>query len=944
MECSHATIADPVDADMLSVTSDAETLVSRPPGKTARDVARDQIRQARQYQQQIEHTTTSVVRKPIVAGTSKFYDTILREWDLFAADYRGSKDPRNLKTAKNFVLYFTQGRQGRNEPGGRLTVAYTYTAWKSFMAAWSRQHHTSFTKSHQDTILNFIKGGEAGSPSLSRKMRPKRNFTRDDFLACIMQLWQNDWYDFDHERYRVGLHLLLLLHCNTSARRAEYEREWTYADINVSVVWLDQAKQPQLVIDFQRTKAKGLQDWESEQPQHMLYELVDLPFYCNSVLFFMAAALADDALRDYHTWDSICDISKPDKKKHITLHWHPDKADWPIFPRSLRQGQLDHTRTSSSLTSKALVDLGYRAGFQDNVVLHAARREVLLQVDNYGYSCNERMRFAAHVNSDTYRRSYQTAMPMVDGQASYFHFQATSTELHDLRRSYGWSQNPYHQPMLKEALRQAARENVKDSKDSEDQDREASPVDAKERQKDYDLWRQQRDRLIREQNKQVESSEPHAQVYESNFSQARKLMPERDRLATSLFCEGSLRDVVGRKVMHDLIALCGTQTRKAHCATLNKSGLTCDICRIKCMPHEEHKWWSHVYHCRKRSEKNTGSFAEFCFLCFQWYDNHDDWAAHAQTHIDQPPLHCSMATFRQNVIRPGLCPACLGHGEYHQHLNLTNWKRHIQDHVLRGKSTACPHPGCRQLSAMNSRVTFLEHLADAHDIRLDKGKRPKALNASTMCDTAHQPTAVSFVHTDAAHFAKLGLHDRNVELGSQQPQQQRADEVDLVDCDVVDRLDETDEEILVSEQGDGPTRPGSPAARDDKDHHTSDGIKCTGAKIPQNRPTDSAREETCGIAEPISAVEHRFCSGGAQQERSRKKTNVMVIVPPVPDSWRNVPLMDDDGESIALSAGKAMSPRNIRTQSRRGRPRGSRNRATLRRERRLATLTKTTNP
>ena len=72
-------VIDAVDTDKSSVTSYTETLADRPPDKTAQDVARDQIRQARRYHQQIERTTTSIVRKPIVVGTSKFYTTILHE-------------------------------------------------------------------------------------------------------------------------------------------------------------------------------------------------------------------------------------------------------------------------------------------------------------------------------------------------------------------------------------------------------------------------------------------------------------------------------------------------------------------------------------------------------------------------------------------------------------------------------------------------------------------------------------------------------------------------------------------------------------------------------------------------------------------------------------------------------------------------------------------------
>jgi len=157
--------------------------------KTTRDLERDVVRQSRGYEKKIEATTTSVVRKPIAPGTRCFYQVMLREWDIFTGKYDGSPDPTNVKTAKDFIHYFSSGRRGRNEPGGRLTVAYTHTAWKSFMAAWGREHHVSFSKSHQDTILNFINGGEESSaPDLSRKTRPTRNFTRDDFLICVQQL------------------------------------------------------------------------------------------------------------------------------------------------------------------------------------------------------------------------------------------------------------------------------------------------------------------------------------------------------------------------------------------------------------------------------------------------------------------------------------------------------------------------------------------------------------------------------------------------------------------------------------------------------------------------------------------------------------------------------------------------------------------------------------
>lgn len=61
---------------------------------------------------------------------------MLREWELFTAEYEGSKDPTDVKAAKDFILFFSSGRVGRNEPGGRLTASYTYVARRRFMAAW----------------------------------------------------------------------------------------------------------------------------------------------------------------------------------------------------------------------------------------------------------------------------------------------------------------------------------------------------------------------------------------------------------------------------------------------------------------------------------------------------------------------------------------------------------------------------------------------------------------------------------------------------------------------------------------------------------------------------------------------------------------------------------------------------------------------------------------
>ena len=104
------------------------------------------------------------------------------------------------------------------------------------------------------------------------------------------QLWQNDWHDFLHERYRVQLHFAILLHCFTSARVGEYYestakrgsgRGLTYRvsstidqqglmlrevqDTEVWMMWRGSGRDPQLVINVDRNNVKGYEDLPREQ-------------------------------------------------------------------------------------------------------------------------------------------------------------------------------------------------------------------------------------------------------------------------------------------------------------------------------------------------------------------------------------------------------------------------------------------------------------------------------------------------------------------------------------------------------------------------------------------------------------------------------------------------------------------------------------------------------
>jgi hypothetical protein len=121
---------------------------------------------------------------------------------------------------------------------------------------------------------------------------------------------------------------------------------------------------------------------DTPRPEHLLYELVGQPFYYNAVLFFMARVLAVGALRGFKTWAQICSMNRPPGRSHRLLKYEDGCLDMLIFPRCLPDGSVDNTRTSSSLASHALPELGRRTGFCENLTFHASRREALLKVDS----------------------------------------------------------------------------------------------------------------------------------------------------------------------------------------------------------------------------------------------------------------------------------------------------------------------------------------------------------------------------------------------------------------------------------------------------------------------------------------------------------------------------------------------------------------------------------
>lgn len=120
---------------------------------------------------------------------------------------------------------------------------------------------------------------------------------------------------------------------------------------------------------------------DDHRPEHLLYELVDLPFYYNTVAFFVAGLLSIQGLRNFDTWSDLCAATKPPDRNFLCVDYIEGVLDRHVYARYSAASDGE-TKAATSLIG-ALALLGQRTGFRDRPTPGAIRREALLQVDRW---------------------------------------------------------------------------------------------------------------------------------------------------------------------------------------------------------------------------------------------------------------------------------------------------------------------------------------------------------------------------------------------------------------------------------------------------------------------------------------------------------------------------------------------------------------------------------
>jgi hypothetical protein len=118
---------------------------------------------------------------------------------------------------------------------------------------------------------------------------------------------------------------------------------------------------------------------------------------------------------------------------------------------------------------------------------------------------------------------------------------------------------------------------------------------------------------------------------------------------------------------------------------------------------------------------------DYCYFCFSWITE-EKWNEHCQSHIDSlSSKRCGSITYCSTLLRPALCPFCIGNKKLDASIRLETWTRenqlrkHIGTHLKGSRwPLKCPFPLCDL--ELNKKENFLYHLDDVHSLKMSPDK------------------------------------------------------------------------------------------------------------------------------------------------------------------------------------------------------------------------------
>lgn len=373
------------------------------------------------------------------------------------------------------------------------------------------------------------------------------------------------------------------------------------------------------------------------------------------------------------------------------------------------------------------------------------------------------MKYAGQKDPNTYNNHYQPNNSGTDGQASYFGLDVRDIT-NDLFRGLTLARNP----QLRQTLPAEKQEEFESSAEVVAMEKELEGLRGRKDKESISL----RGKLYAKKRKLVEKEVRKCQIAQTNrpgrkdtsspcyhrsiFDRVRFLMPERDRLAASLFETAALRSPVGLSALRDMVALCeqdaevefrpGLEPWRCHCSNPVRHRKLAQSLSSRTDTQSIYDW-RHIYSCYKRSHNG---FVELCFLCNEWISEQETWSDHCQGHLERPetlPIQCDPLVHGGVLACAGYClfcmadPSLLPEERLQQFPDRGPWKEHVNRHYEKyvenilddRKAVKCPHIGMRCISEFESANYLKFHLLDVHCPDFLKQPQPLEISESD-CD------------------------------------------------------------------------------------------------------------------------------------------------------------------------------------------------------------------
>lgn len=96
----------------------------------------------------------------------------------------------------------------------------------------------------------------------------------------------------------------------------------------------------------------------------------------NGVMFFFTMAIADNAFKHFETLEKLLKARVPRGRDSWTLKWKDEALDRPVLRMVSSNGVHENRALTFASLRDQIVSLGKRAGYRDNVKIHAIRAGV----------------------------------------------------------------------------------------------------------------------------------------------------------------------------------------------------------------------------------------------------------------------------------------------------------------------------------------------------------------------------------------------------------------------------------------------------------------------------------------------------------------------------------------------------------------------------------------